>query len=368
MSPPVGIAVLGAGLFATLAHLPAIASLGRETPVLLKAVYSRSERSAQNLAATASELKLGKPAVYHDGDASANLDTLLGRSDISAVIVALPITQLPGVIIEALAAGKHVLSEKPVAPDVKTGAMLLATYNSQHKPKGLKWRVAENFEAEPGFRAAGKAIRDGKIGKVICFSSRVVDYIDKTSPCYLAPWRNIPDHQGGFVLDIGVHSAAVLRVILPSPITHISGFASLNKDYLAPHDTIHTIMRCADGSQGIFELSFAAPFPSLTQAGNGVTVTGTCGWLLVTQNQDVITTTIRSMTKVDGELESEKEEVIEEKNWRGVECELKSFLNVIAGEDDGLGNPLGALRDVAIIQAALNSQGKLVDLDKLISQ
>lgn len=180
----------------------------------MKAVYSRSERSAQNLAATASELKLGKPAVYHDGDASANLDTLLGRSDISAVIVALPITQLPGVIIEALAAGKHVLSEKPVAPDVKTGAMLLATYNSQHKPKGLKWRVAENFEAEPGFRAAGKAIRDGKIGKVICFSSRVVDYIDKTSPCYLAPWRNIPDVGQSIVyitdlfLNSGVLSAA----------------------------------------------------------------------------------------------------------------------------------------------------------------
>lgn len=99
-----------------------------------------------------------------------------------------------------------------------------------------------------------------------------------------------------------------------------------------------------------------------------MTVTGTSGWLSVTQRQDFITITIRSLTEVDGGLGSEKGEVIEEKNWRGVECELKSFCNAIVGEDDGLGDPSGALRDVAIIQAALTSQGMLVDLDKLISR
>jgi predicted dehydrogenase len=97
------------------------------------------------------------------------------------------------VIVKALAAGKHVLSEKPVAKDVAEGAKLLATFKSQYKPKGLVWRVAENFEAEPGFQAAGKAIRDGKIGKVIFFNMSVVNYIDKTSKWYNTPWRTVPD-------------------------------------------------------------------------------------------------------------------------------------------------------------------------------
>ncbi|KZP27409.1 hypothetical protein FIBSPDRAFT_853601 [Athelia psychrophila] len=170
-------------------------------------------------------------------------------------------------------------------------------------------------------------INDHGLGKVIYFNSHAVDYMDKT---------NMTDHQGGFAV-----------IIRTSPITHIPRFASFNKDYLTLRDTTHTILRCADGSHGIIELSVAAPFPSLAQARNGMTMSSTSG-------QDVITIIIRSVT--------------EQKNWRGVECELKSFLNAIAGEDDGLADPLGALRDVAIIQAALNSQGKLVDLDALISQ
>lgn len=167
--------------------------MGQGGPVQLKAVYSRSEKSAQGLASAASELKLGAPDVYHDGNSSTNLDALLARSDITAVIVVLPITHQPAVIIKALAAGKHVLSEKPVAADVAAGVKLIATYNSEYKPKGLKWRVAENYEAEPGFRAAGKAIRDGKIGKVVFFNSRTVNYIDKTSQWYQTPWRTVPD-------------------------------------------------------------------------------------------------------------------------------------------------------------------------------
>lgn len=135
------------------AHLPAIAALGHAAPVL-KAVYSRSESSARDLATTAATtLKLDDPpSVYFDGDSSSNLDTLLNRPDITAVIVVLPITHQPGVILKALAAGKHVLSEKPVAPDVGAGIQLINEYKSQYKPNGLVWRVAENFEAEPGYR------------------------------------------------------------------------------------------------------------------------------------------------------------------------------------------------------------------------
>lgn len=133
------------------AHLPALASLGPAAPAL-KAVYSRSQTRAQDFASeAATALKLDSvPNVYYDGDPSNNLDALLERSDIAAVIVILPITQQPSVVCKALAAGKHVLSEKPVAPDVAEGIKIVDTFKTQYKPKGLVWRVAENFETEPG--------------------------------------------------------------------------------------------------------------------------------------------------------------------------------------------------------------------------
>lgn len=372
-----GTAILGAGIFAREAHLPALQALGSLAPKL-RAVYSRSEKTAREFATQATTILSTTPDVYFDGDPSSNLDALLARSDISSVIVILPITQQPSIVLKALAAGKHVLSEKPVAPDVASGAKLIAQYEAQYKPKGLVWRIAENFEAEPGFILAGRAIAAGKIGKVTFFSSRTVNFIDKNSKWYNTPWRTVPDYQGGFLLDGGVHSVAALRVILPSAMTHLSGFASLNKEWLAPHDTINTIIKNADSSHGIFELSFAAPSPSRSDSGRDIVITGTDGWLQVQQtlardlvhnvDKPIFRITIKSATRdANGELGPEKEEVIDEP-IRGVELEQASFFAALDGKDDGLGSPLGALKDVAVIEAALTSDGKLIDLEKLISQ
>lgn len=133
------------------------------------------------------------PSVYYDANPSGDLDTLLERDDIAAVVIALPITSQPDIILKALGKGKHVLSEKPVAPDVEQGLDLIRQYEAQYKPKGLVWRVAENFEAEPGFRAAGKAIRDGKIGDVQFFRAVVANYVNEETKWYKTPWRTVPD-------------------------------------------------------------------------------------------------------------------------------------------------------------------------------
>ena len=168
--------------------------MGNTAPPL-KAVYSRSEKSVRDFVELAVvKLKLKTtPTIYHDGDESANLDVLLARQDIIGVLIALPITVQPSIVLKSLAAGKHVLSEKPVAPDVKKGLETINTYNQLYKDKGLVWRVAENFEAEPGYRAAAAAIRSGKIGRVVFFKMLMTIYKDKDSKFYKTPWRKNPD-------------------------------------------------------------------------------------------------------------------------------------------------------------------------------
>lgn len=176
------------------AHLPAIAALD-DGVVELKAIYSRSEKSASELAKAAQEqLNLNSaPSIYYDGDAATNLDALLARADIHAVAVVLPITVQPSIVRKALAAGKHVLSEKPVGPDVASGRELINEYNTTYKPKGLVWRIAENYEFEPAYHAVAKAINDGKIGKVNSFNARAVGHVAKDSKWYNTPWRTVPD-------------------------------------------------------------------------------------------------------------------------------------------------------------------------------
>src|ERR1700738_4017383 len=104
MSSKIGLAILGAGIFArdgTLQysklmteHLPAIRQSGLYE---IKAVYSRSKKSAAGL------LPDSAVDIYSDDSGPGKgLDELLARTDIQAVDVVLPITHQPSVIRQAL--------------------------------------------------------------------------------------------------------------------------------------------------------------------------------------------------------------------------------------------------------------------------
>ncbi|KAJ7066392.1 hypothetical protein C8F01DRAFT_1123105 [Mycena amicta] len=366
-----GVAILGGGIFAKEAHLPALHALGSDAPPLL-AVYSRSEKTAKDCADAASELGLAPaPAIYHDGDPSRNLDTLLARADITCVIVALPITIQPSIILKALAAGKHVLSEKPVAPDVASGLALIKTYEEKYKAN-LVWRVAENFEAEPGFRTAGELLKTGKIGKVNFFRATVMNHVDVDNKWYKTPWRTVPDYQGGFLLDGGVHTTAALRTILPHPLTHLSAFASLNFDHLKPHDTINAVVQSEGNFHGIVELSFGAATTTSPTVDQYV-ITGSEGWMTLNfkrvDNKSVLRLHIRRVVRdAEGKRLREDEEVMD-LPAKGVPAEFESFFEKAAGKETmEIGDPLSALKDVAFIQAGLNSAGELVDLRKLVTE
>lgn len=171
-----------------------MATLGDQ--VVVKAVYSRSEKSSKDLAAFAKSIlgsNAADPSVYHDADPQESIDALLARADIDAVIVILPITKQPEVVLKALAAGKHVLSEKPITKDVAMGIDLVRRYVSEYRPKGLVWRVAENYEYEPAYRQAGRFIRDGRIGRVISFSATGFVPTTKDDKHYKTDWRTVPD-------------------------------------------------------------------------------------------------------------------------------------------------------------------------------
>lgn len=183
----------------TQAHLPAIAEL--QSIISLRAVYSRSLKSASTFAETAKEiLGLSAPLpVYHDqGGQDGNLDALLTSPDIDAVIIALPITTQPDVIRRAWEHGKHVLSEKPVAPTVAEGALLIREYDKKYKEKVI-WRVAENEEAGTANREVGKLVKSGIIGNVAWWSLNAVGSISPDNPWYNTPWRTVPDVSHSFL-------------------------------------------------------------------------------------------------------------------------------------------------------------------------
>ena len=133
---------------------------------------SRSLKSAKTLEVDESQVDL----YSEDSEAGKSLDDLLARSDIQAVIIALPIKNQPEYIRKTLLAGKHVLSEKPVTENVKDGVELIKWYRSEIEPKGVTWGVAENVRYTNSFVVAAKAV-EGK-GKQLSFRLRMQTRVD----------------------------------------------------------------------------------------------------------------------------------------------------------------------------------------------
>ena len=90
----------------------------------------------------------------------------------------LPIVVQPDYIRKALKAGKHVLSEKPIAKDLATARRLLDWYYSaiEGKDSGVgTWSVAENFRFIESFAYAAKQMREMR--SVLGFSFRMATLV-----------------------------------------------------------------------------------------------------------------------------------------------------------------------------------------------
>ncbi|KAF9258335.1 NAD(P)-binding protein [Marasmius fiardii PR-910] len=377
MASTAGIAILGAGLFPALA-LSNLRSSSTYPP--LKAVYSRSQKSATGLAEEAKKLSLSgegsAPDVYFDQPPTSgkNLDALLSRSDISAVIIALPITVQPSIILKALKAGKHVLSEKPVAASVKIGLELIRDAK-HYTDQGLVWRVAENFEVEPVYVKVREFLRGGKIGEVKSFKASVKVYLDEESEWYKTPWRTTPEYQGGFLLDGGVHTSAALRIMLPDfTSSQLVSFASLNKPYLAPKDTVHAILKTPKYN-GTLDFTWAWPVKPQPNSDETI-IMGSQGYIGIARRKAEEgggwNVTMKSL--VSGSNEYKETEETYAFRSQGVWEEFKAFFDVVFGGGGEakspvgsfeIGDPMNALFDVAFIQGMLDSDGTILDLGEL---
>ena len=125
----------------------------------MKAVYSHSKDAARKLN-DAKDIDWYYDCPSTPGSA---LTDLLARPDIHAVIIAVPLFIQSELIRKVLTAGKHVLSEKPIAEDVRTAEALIDWYKGSRRTE--IWSVAENFRFLPGIRLGADQLR--KIGGTV---------------------------------------------------------------------------------------------------------------------------------------------------------------------------------------------------------
>ncbi|MCC6627944.1 MAG: Gfo/Idh/MocA family oxidoreductase [Chloroflexi bacterium] len=199
--PPIRLGLIGAGLAARKLHWPALTRLRERFTVV--GVASRTRATAEAFAAFAGLSMDGYHADYQD---------LLRRDDVEAVLVAVPIAQLLGITRDALAAGKHVLCEKPPGGDADEGRQFVELVDRHPRQVVL---MGEQVFYRDEARLARALVDAGAIGAPRLLVQRWLNQLVPTPGNFSStPWRyQQPAYRGGPLLDGGVHGIAAMRLL-----------------------------------------------------------------------------------------------------------------------------------------------------------
>jgi scyllo-inositol 2-dehydrogenase (NADP+) len=132
------------------------------------------------------------------------VEKLLGDAAVEAVLVATPTAMHFGHVMAALAAGKHVLVEKPMALDLAESKKMV----EEAARRGRVLSVFQNRRWDIDALTVKAAIDSGILGKLINIESRLGQFSSCVGPAareYRPGWRNEKAFGGGGLYDWGSH-------------------------------------------------------------------------------------------------------------------------------------------------------------------
>jgi predicted dehydrogenase len=147
---------------------------------------------------------------------------MISRDDIGLVDICTPGDTHAEIAIAALAAGKHVLCEKPLANTVEE-AVAMAEAAERARDKGIRSMVAFNYRRVPALALARKLIAEGRLGVIRHVRAQYLqDWI--VDPEFPLVWRLDKEKAGSGALgDIGAHIIDLAQFVTGSRITGVSG-------------------------------------------------------------------------------------------------------------------------------------------------
>lgn len=202
--------------------------------------------------------RLAKVAAENGGLGwSTDLDAALRNPDYPVFFDAAVTHLRLGLLKRAIAAGKHIYTEKPVAPSVEDGLGLLRAAEA----KGLKHGAVEDKLFLPGFRKLHQLVDSGFFGRIFAFHIDfgwwVFDGIRAESQ--RPSWNYQKAGGGGLISDMYPHWRYIIEGIL-GPIERVAAMAWTGQTERAEktgkhfnvdvEDSAHTLLKMANGARG----------------------------------------------------------------------------------------------------------------------
>ena len=178
------------------------------------------------------------------------LEKAVEDSRFEAMSLVLPHHLHAGAALLALAHGKHVMVEKPIATSLEDAdTMILAA-----RKAGVVLRIAEDMHFRPAVREAAAAIARGDVGEPLYFTAHGGGMVK------LRGWKADSERMGGGVLmDLGVHYVRAMRLLMGEP-DHVQANRAMQVDTrMGGEDSVHATFSSRYGWQAHFLLSWAGP-------------------------------------------------------------------------------------------------------------
>ncbi|GBF72628.1 hypothetical protein PA598K_00891 [Paenibacillus sp. 598K] len=208
--------------------------------------------------------KLGVPFVE-------DLDALLADSSIQGVVVDTPTSMHHEVMIKAARAGKHIFTEKVIAPTQREVREILAAIDEA----GVKLTVSLPRLNDPYTLAAQELVQEGLLGELTLVRVRL------SHNGALAGW--LPEHffslaecGGGALIDLGCHPMYLTRLFLGLPEAVSAQFGYVSGKEV--EDNAVATLKYANGAVGIVEAGFVnshSPFTMELHGTEGTILYGT---------------------------------------------------------------------------------------------
>ncbi len=252
---PIGIGVIGTGGIAQAVHLPAYKKLQEQGKVKIVALCDINPAKLSE-----ANSKFGPAQVY------ADYKELLQNPEVDAVDVCTPNFMHMPPVVEAFAAGKDVICEKPIALNGKQGAQMVEAAQKA----GKKFQVGLNMRFGSGPQAIKRMTDNGVLGDI--YYARAQALRRRGVPTW-GVFTEKDKQGGGPLIDIGVHILDMTLWLMghPKPVSvsgnavtkfgHRSGHVNLfgkswDPNNFTVEDFACGFVRFANGATLVLESSF----------------------------------------------------------------------------------------------------------------
>ena len=228
MTPPVRFGVLGAGRIAQEAFAPAV---HQARNAVLAAAASRDRARAE---------ALGPQRVHADYEA------LLADSEVDAVYIATHNGLHRDLTLQALAAGKHVLCEKPLGRDPAECEEMIAA------ARGAGRHLVEAFmyRHHPQWKVVQEWLEAGRIGRLMTVEASFSFHLTRPDDVRLRK-----EWGGGALMDVGCYCVNVCRLFLGDVPESVIATGHFHPE----HDvdlSLHGVLDYGEGRYGVISCGF----------------------------------------------------------------------------------------------------------------